>query len=201
MKDFFTPSYWLSGAEEEDGDTVESGMNIEENAALVSSHQYPRADDSNKQQALSTQHQPPISNQNSSIAWKKNLIALNEEMETGPSWAFQNEADTVLGPPSDSGTQSSSQSSSTNAQQHKTKIFIPATSVSTPQHSTPVKKQGTSDNLEVISGQLQREDVTRKTETVQSSLDQQERTTRVEKGPMSSSSSIHQHGSMLTPPG
>lgn len=141
-----------------------------------------------------------MGNQKSSIAWKKNVIVLNEDMETDTSWTFQNEADTVLGPAFDSGTQSLSQLS-TNTQQHNTKIFICTTSVSTPQRSTPVKKQGTSDNLEVISGQLQREDVTRKTETVQSSLDQQERTTRVEKGPMSSSSSIHQHGSMLTPPG
>jgi len=141
-----------------------------------------------------------MGNQKSSIAWKKNVIVLNEDMETDTSWTFQNEADTVLGPAFDSGTQSLSQLS-TNTQQHNTKIFICTTSVSTPQRSTPVKKQGTSDNLEVMSGQLQREDIPRKTEKVQSSLDQQEFTVGVEKEPTSTSSNISQHGNKSISPG
>ena len=110
----------------------------------------------------------------------------------------------MLRPSTDSGgTQSSSQSSN-NSLQHNTKLFIPTTSVSTPQHSsTPMKKQGSDDNLEVSPVQVEG-DVTRKVATVQSSSDQQEHTTtRVGEKLMSTSSTIqlHQHGSMLTPPG
>ncbi|XP_065889912.1 nuclear pore complex protein Nup153-like isoform X2 [Dysidea avara] len=198
VKDFFTPSYWFSGTED-GGDAAESGMTIEENAALMSSHQHSRTDSSSRQLASSREQQALVSG---STAWKRNLIVLNEDMETGPSWAFQNDADTVLRPTTDSGTQSSSQSS-TNTLQHNTKLFIPTTSVSSPQHSsTPVKKLGTDHNLEVSPVQVERKDVTRKTETVQSSSDQQERTTRVEEGPTSTSPTVrvHQHGSMLTPP-
>ena len=199
VKNFFTPSYWLSGAED-DRDAAESGMTIEGNAVLMSSHQHSRTDSSSRHQRSSGEQQALAS---SSTAWKKNLIVLNEDTETGPSWAFQNDADTVLRPSTDSGgTQSSSQSSN-NSLQHNTKLFIPTTSVSTPQHSsTPMKKQGSDDNLEVSPVQVEG-DVTRKVATVQSSSDQQEHaTTRVEEK-LSTSSTIrlHQHGSMLTPPG
>jgi len=193
VRNFFTPSYWLSGAEEDDGDAAESGMTIEENAALMSSHQQSRTDNSSRHQS----EQQALAG--GSTAWKKNLIVLNEDMETGPSLAFQNDRDSVLRPSTDNDLQSSSQSS-TNTLKHNTKVFIPTTTVNMPKHSsTPVKKQGPGDNLEVLPVQVEGEDVTRKTAAVQSSA-QQERTTRVEES-TSATVRLQQHGSMLTPPG
>jgi len=200
VKNFFTPSYWLSGTED-DRDAAESGMTIEENVVLMSSHQRSKTDSGSRHQRSSGEQQALASG---STAWKKNLIVLNEDMETGPSWAFQNDADTVLRPSTDSGGSQLLSQSSNNSLQHNTKLFIPTTSVSTPQHSsTPMKKQGSDDNLEVSPVQVEG-DVTRKTATVQSSSDQLEHTTtRVEEKLTSTSSTVrlHQHGSMLTPPG
>ena len=129
-------------------------------------------------------------NEKGSQAWKKNMISLNEDMETGPSQVFQNEAGgSVISPP---------ESTSDNAL-HNTKLFIPA-SLNAPQHSTPLKKSG---QVSMQSGSDPA------TINVTDTLPEQHEatTTDTRKESTASSSAIaprlqlHQSGSMLTPPG
>ena len=131
-------------------------------------------------------------NENSSQAWKRNMITLNEDMETGPSQMFQNEAGTS--------TISSPESTSSNVL-HNTKLFIPAT-LTSPQHSTPLKQ---NDKVPAQSkSDPTRTSVSSEMEIV--SEQQGSTVTEVRKESTASSSAaphleLHPSGSMLTPPG
>ena len=131
-------------------------------------------------------------NESSSQAWKRNMITLNEDMETGPSQVFQNEAGTS--------TISSPESTSSNVL-HNTKLFIPAT-LTSPQHSTPLKQ---NDKVPAQSkSDPTRTSVSSEMEIV--SEQQGSTVTEVRKESTASSSAaphleLHPSGSMLTPPG
>ena len=128
----------------------------------------------------------------SNQAWKRNMITLNEDMETGPSQVFQNEAGTS--------TISSPESTSSNVL-HNTKLFIPAT-LTSPQHSTPLKQ---NDKVPAQSkSDPTRTSVSSEMEIV--SEQQGSTVTEVRKESTASSCAaphleLHPSGSMLTPPG
>ena len=131
-------------------------------------------------------------NEKSSQAWKKNMIALNEDMETGPSRMFEAGSASTINP---------SVSTSSNVL-HNTKLFIPGT-LTSPQHSTPLKP---SDK---VTTQSESDPVRANVSSEMESLpEQQEHTvSEARKESTTSSSSavphleLHPSGSMLTPPG
>ena len=134
-------------------------------------------------------------NEQSSHAWKKNMISLNEDIETGPSQAFQNEAggSLISSPEVAMGTESTSVDAL-----HNTKLFIPP-SLNTPQHSTPLK---INDNASLQSGN----DPKNVSNVVNTLSQQQEPAIETRQESATSSSAVarlelHQPGSMLTPPG
>ena len=202
MKELLTPSYWLgSGVTTEDKATTTTEHearhvfnNPPSHSHSTDTSQATQGDgggtkSENPSPSLSVSKQSSHSNQ----AWKKNMISLNDEMETGPSQVFQNEAG---GP-----VISSSESSSANTL-HNTKLFIPE-SLTTPQHSTPLKK---NDKVTTQSGSDPTDTVV--TNEMDTISDQQESSATSDNRKMSIAGSsavpqleIHQSGSMLTPPG
>ena len=134
------------------------------------------------------------SSEKSSQAWKKNMISLNEDMETGPSQVFQNEAGaTVI---------SSPESTSVSAL-HNTKLFIPA-SLSTPQHSTPLKKSGqvtTQSGSDPAATNISNEMDTLPEQQVATTAGMRKESTANSSSATAPRLELHQSGSMLTPPG
>lgn len=128
----------------------------------------------------------------SSQAWKKNMISLNEDMETGPSQLFQNE---------DGGSRITASESATVNALHNTKLFIPA--LSSPQHSTSLKN---NDKVSTVS---ESGPIKRSVSNERDVLSEQRESSAAEvrkESTTSSASVVHQlelqpSGSMLTPPG
>ena len=131
-------------------------------------------------------------NEKSSQAWKKNMIALNEDMETGPSRMFEAGSASTINP---------AVSTSSNVL-HNTKLFIPGT-LTSPQHSTPLKP---SDK---VATQSESDPVRANVSSEMESLPEQQEHTVSEAGKESTTSSssavphmeLHPSGNMLTPPG
>ena len=129
----------------------------------------------------------------SSQAWKKNMISLNEDMETGPSRLFQNEV---------GGSRITASESATVNALHNTKLFIPA-SLSSPQHSTPLKN---NDRVSTVS---ESGPIKTSVSNERDVLSEQQESSAAEvrkESTTSSASAVHQlelqpSGSMLTPPG
>lgn len=200
VKEFFMPSYWLGGG----GTTVDSGTQTMINEAETrnppnscladNSHMtHPPQSDviiiDDGTQSEKPMPSLPFSKKNEEIgqAWKKNMISLNEDLESGPSQAFQSDGSAIITP----------ESTSVNAL-HNTKLFIPA-SLNTHQHSTPLKKNGSAP---VQSGSESTK--TSASDGVGAFSEQQETTVRKESTASSSVApqlELHQSGSMLTPPG
>ena len=211
VKDFFTPSYWLGSGEVAQDDASTQTMASEDETGHVfnpsnstgdsHSSQKPQSDVIIVEDGTENKQPGPASsaskkNDKSSQAWIKNMITLNEDMETGPSQAFQSEAGS-------SSMINTPVSTSSNVL-HNTKLFIPGT-LSSPQHSTPVKP---SDKVSTQS-----ESGSMRTNVLSSGEmevlpEQREHTvSEARKESTTSSSSavphleLHPSGSMLTPPG
>ena len=202
VKEFFTPSYWLgTRGTADDGD----GQHGEDESRYIFNPPYSHPSDNpctsrTPQSDIiitdDTQNDDPVPSlsvskkiENSSQAWKKNMISLNEDMETGPSQLFQNEAGGSM--------ISSPELTAVNAL-HNTKLFIPA-SLSTPQHSTPLKR---SDQISTQSGSV----TTNEMDTLPEQHDDTTAGSRKESTASSSTAAPaprleHQSGSLLTPPG
>ena len=208
VKNFFTPSYWFGSEGATDDDDAMPHAEDEARRHIFNppySHpsdssqarQNPQGDDIIIDGTQSDRLVPSLSvgtaREKSSEAWKRNMISLNEDIETGPSQISQNEAG--------SSVTSSSESTSVNAL-HNTKLFIPA-SLNAPQHSTPLKM---SDQISTQSGSDSTStNVLNEMDTLPKQLGDTAAETRKESTPSSSAVAprfeLHQHGSMLTPPG
>ena len=207
VKDFFTPSYWFGGEGATDDDAMPHAD--DETRRHIFNPPYSHPSDSlqarqNPQGDViiidGTQSDRPVAGlsvgterEKSSEAWKRNMISLNEDVETGPSQLSQNVAGSSM--------MSSSESTSVNAL-HNTKLFIPVSS-NAPQHSTPLK---TSDQISMQPGSDSTStNVLNEMDTVAVQCEDTTAETRKESTPSSSAVAprfeSHPSGSMLTPPG